>query len=77
MPPKNQKIASRVYYVELYDARYKTAMKTDEMSYQEAKAIYDKLHPGRGCRLYLKETAYDEYGVVVFIDEDIDYKDGE
>ena len=77
MPPKNQKIAFRTYYVELSDARYATAMITDEMSYQEAKAIYDKLHPGKDCRLYLKETAYDEYDDIIFTDENIDYKDGE
>lgn len=77
MPPKKQKIAFYTYHVELSDTCYRTAMKTDEMSYQEAKAIYDKLHPGKGCRLYLKETAYDAYDDIVFTGENMDYKDGE
>lgn len=70
-------ISSRTYHIELSDAHFELAVKTDEMSYQEAKAIYDKLRPGKGCRLYIKETAYDECDNIVFTGENMDYKDGE
>lgn len=77
MPPRKQEIAFLTYHVELSDARHKIAMKTDEMSYREAKAIYDKLHPGKDCRLYLKENAYDRYDNIVAAGENMCYKDGE
>lgn len=77
MPPKKVKIAYRTYYVTLSDARCRYVFTTNEMSYVEAKYIYDKLHlcENEGCRLYLKENAYDEDDDLCIDGENIEYKD--